>query len=66
MATKFRGMGVSQRDVRIRLIDCFVNAVYVYDDGKYVVTLNYKDGAETVKPEEIAKAFGSTTVCIAP
>jgi len=52
--------------VRIRLIDCFVNAVYVYDDGKYVVTLNYKDGAETVKSEEIAEAFGSTTDTVAP
>jgi len=63
---KFRGMDVSQRDVRVRLIDCFVNAVYVYDDGKYVATLNYKDGAETVKPEEIAKAFGSTMDTVAP
>ena len=63
---KFRNMDVSQRDVRIRLIDGFVNAVYVYDDGKFIVTLNYKDGAEAVKPVEIAKTFGSTMISLAP
>jgi len=63
---KFRNMDVTQRDVRVRLIDCFVNAVYVYDDGKFVVTLNYKDGTETVKLAEIAETFGSTMASFAP
>ena len=63
---KSRSMDVTQREHRIRLIDCFVNAVYVYDSGKFVVTLNYKDGAKTVKPAEVAEAFGSTLDCIAP
>jgi DNA invertase Pin-like site-specific DNA recombinase len=63
---KFRDMDVSQRDVRVRLIDCFVNAIYVYDDGKFMVMLNYKDGAEAVKPAEIAESFGSTMGSVVP
>jgi DNA invertase Pin-like site-specific DNA recombinase len=63
---KFRDMDTAQRDVRVRLIDCFVNAVYVYDDGKAVVTLNYRDGAETVKLSEIEDVFGSTMYMLAP
>jgi len=57
---KFRNTDVSQRDARVRLIDCFVNAVYVYDDEKFIVTLNFKDGAEAVNSAEVAETFGST------
>ncbi len=32
---------------RQRLIDCFVNAVYLYED-KIILTYNYKDGTETI------------------
>jgi hypothetical protein len=63
---KLRAMDITQREVRVRLIDCFVNAVYVYDDNNFAVTLNYKDGAGTVKPVEIDNAFGSTTCMVAP
>jgi hypothetical protein len=63
---KFRDTDIAQRDVRVRLIDCFVNAVYVYDDGKAVVTLNYRGGAETVKLSEIEDVFGSTMYMLAP
>ena len=63
---KFRNMDVSQRDARVRLIDCFVNAVYMYDDGKFVVTLNFKDGAEAVKPTEVAETFGSAMTSPSP
>ena len=40
----------------IRLIDCFVNAVYTYDDGRIVPT-NYKDGAPAVTKDEIDGTF---------
>jgi hypothetical protein len=63
---KFRSMDVTQRDVRVRLIDYFVNAVYVYDDGKFVITLNYKDGTQTVTPAKAAETFGSTMTSFAP
>lgn len=32
---------------RQRLIDCFVNAVYLYED-KIILTFNYKDGTKTI------------------
>ena len=37
---------------RQRLIDCFVNAVFVYDD-KIVLTFNYKDGSKTISLDEV-------------
>ena len=37
---------------RQRLIDCFVNAVFVYDD-KIVLTFNYKDGAKTIDLDDV-------------
>ena len=37
---------------RQRLIDCFVNAVFVYDD-KIVLTFNYKDGTETISLDDV-------------
>ena len=57
---KVRDMDISEREVRIQLIDCFVNAVYVYDDDRIVVAFNYGDGTATVKPDEIEETFGST------
>ena len=49
---KFRKTDISDEDERQRLIDCFVNAVYVYDD-KIVLTFNYKDGSKTVSLDEV-------------
>ena len=56
----FRDADITERAARVRLIDCFVNAVYIYDNGKTVVTLNYKDGATQVRPADVAQSFGST------
>lgn len=39
-------------DQRQRLIDSFVNAVYVYDD-RIVLTFNYRDGTETITLQDI-------------
>jgi hypothetical protein len=55
---KFRGIDVSKREQRQRLIDTFVNAVYLYDD-RIVLTFNYKDGSKTVTMGEIEGGFGS-------
>ena len=49
---KFRGVDVSNKEQRQRLIDCFVNAIYLYDD-KMVITFNYKDGVKHTTFEEI-------------
>lgn len=37
---------------RQRLIDCFVNAVFVYDD-RIVLTFNYKDGTKTITLDDV-------------
>lgn len=40
-------MSLETKEHKQRLIDCFVNAVYLYDD-KLVITFNYKDASKTV------------------
>lgn len=49
---KFRGIDVSDKEQRQRLIDCFVNSVYLYDD-KMVLTFNYKDGIKLTTFDEV-------------
>jgi hypothetical protein len=55
---KFRGIDTSVREHRQRLIDTFVNTVYLYDD-KIVLTFNYKDGSKTVTMGDVEGGFGS-------
>ena len=43
---------------RKRIIDIFVNAVYVYED-KLVFTYNFRDGNETVSLADIKLSLGS-------
>ncbi len=49
---KFRGIDITLLEHRQRLIDVFVNAIYLYDD-KVVFMFNYKDGAKTVSLKDI-------------
>lgn len=49
---RFRGIDSNAPDQRQRLIDTFVNAVYVFDD-KLVLTFNYRDGTETITLQDI-------------
>ena len=51
---KFRNTDVAKREQRQRLVDTFINAMYLYDD-KIVVTFNYKDGAKIVKLSDVKK-----------
>ena len=43
---------MTKREQRQRLIDSFVNAVYLYED-KIILTFNYKDGAKTITLAEV-------------
>ena len=56
---RFRSMDVTKREHKQRLIDSFVNAVYLYDD-KLVLTFNYKEANKTVTLDE---ANGSIIEC---
>ncbi|NLS86237.1 MAG: recombinase family protein, partial [Ruminococcaceae bacterium] len=49
---QFREMDIANMEQRQRLIDSFVNAVYVYDD-RLILTFNYKDGSKTILLSDI-------------
>lgn len=53
---KFRVLDMSKQSHRQRLIDTFINRIYLYDD-KLVITFNHKDGAETITPGDIDTAL---------
>ena len=50
---RFRAIDTTKQEHRQRLIDSFVNAVYVYDD-KIILTFNYQDGTETITSDDIS------------
>ena len=56
--TKFRGIDVSNLNSRKRLIDGFVNSIYLYDD-KIVFAFNFKDGTKEVSLKELEKEMRS-------
>lgn len=49
---RFRKTDVTDQDQRQRLIDSFINAVYLYED-KVLLIFNYKDGSRTVTLDDI-------------
>lgn len=55
---QFRHGDPENRDFQKRLIDTFVNAVYVFDD-KLVLTYNYQHGTQTISLDEIESALSS-------
>ena len=55
---QFRHGNPANREFQKRLIDTFVNAVYVFDD-KLVLTYNYQHGTQTISLDEIESALSS-------
>ena len=53
---KFRVLDMSKQSHRQRLIDTFINRIYLYDD-KLVITFNHKDGAQTITLNDIETAL---------
>ena len=53
---RFAKTDITDMEQKQRLIDVFVNSVYVYDD-KMIATFNYKDGDMLVTFDEINKAL---------
>ncbi|MDD2362473.1 MAG: recombinase family protein [Eubacteriales bacterium] len=49
---RFRKLDVRKKEHRQRLIDSFVNAIYLYDD-KMILVFNYKDGTKTISFDDI-------------
>ena len=56
---KFRKLNPKKLEHRRRLVNSFLNSVYLFDD-KIIIDCNYKDGTETITFEEIENsALGS-------
>ena len=52
---RFRKTDITNLEQRQRLIDIFVNSVYVFD-SHLVITFNYKDGTKTVTLADVEHA----------
>lgn len=52
---RFRKLDAKNLDHRRRLIDSFVNAIFLYDD-RITFTFNYKDGSKTITFAELEKS----------
>lgn len=47
-----------QKEHRKKLIDTFINAIFLYDD-KLVLTFNYKEGIKTITFAELQDAINN-------
>lgn len=54
--SQFKNGNMKDEKFRQRLIDTFVNAIYLYDD-KIVLTYNYKDGTGTISLDQVEKSL---------
>ena len=63
--SQFRYGDLNDREFQKRLIDTFVNAVFVYDD-KLVLTYNYQHGTQTITLKEVEDFLGSDLVGLSP
>lgn len=54
--SRFRNGDMNDEGFRQRLIDVFVNPIYLYDD-RAVLVFNYKDGSRTVSLEDVNRSF---------
>ena len=59
---RYRQLDVTKPEQRQRLIDGFVNSVYLYDD-KIILTFNYKEGCKTISLHDIMGAADRSDTC---
>ena len=63
--SQFRYVYPNDREFQKRLIDTFVNAVFVYDD-KLILTYNYQHGTQKITLKEVEDFLGSDLVGLSP
>jgi hypothetical protein len=56
---KFGATNTDDTEQKQRLIDTFVNCVYVYDD-KMLISFNYKDGEKCLPFDEVGEIFANS------
>ena len=60
---RFRMLDMTKKEHRQKLIDTFINAIFLYDD-KTVITFNYKEGTKTISLADVTEsAVGSDLEC---
>ncbi|MCL2301545.1 MAG: recombinase family protein [Firmicutes bacterium] len=59
---RYRKLDVTKPEQRQRLIDGFVNSVYLYDD-KIILTFNYKKGCKTISLHDIMETVNRSDTC---
>lgn len=52
---RFRKLDITKPEQRQRLIDSFVNAIYLFDD-RLVISFNYKEGSKTISLSDVIDA----------
>ena len=63
---RFRATDVTNREQRQRLVDIFINSVFVFDEH-LAITFNYKNDTKTVSLQEIeATGLGSDNTSLVP
>lgn len=60
---KYKKLDLSTREGKQRLIDGFINAIYL-NDNEITFTYNYKDGTETISLSELSSANNSDMNCL--
>lgn len=64
---RLRDLDVKDRECQKRLVQTFVNAVFIYDDGRVKITYNYSGQSSTITLNQIASAEkGKGFVCCLP
>ena len=63
--SQFKYGDVDSIEYRKRIIDTFVNAVFLFDD-KLVITYNFKSGTETITLKNVEAAYGSDLKAVSP
>ena len=53
---RFRQGDPSDPAYQQKIIDCFVNSVYIFDD-RLVINFNYRDGDKLVSLQEVKSSF---------
>ena len=62
---QFRKLNTNKLEHRRRLIDSFVNAIFLYDD-KMVITFNYKEQSKTITFADLEESgLGSDNTALA-
>ncbi len=59
---KHQNKACKEKEHREKLIDTFINAVFLFDD-KLVITFNYQNGSKTILLSDLEKSSSKTFSC---